>query len=160
LRSHWESIRRNGRFDLAKPFPGRTRAAALNVHLYFLKVFGCKIVEDKVGVDLTPFSKALIEGTAHPEVSLLVADDRIGEGKILFFDSDVYTMSDKGDGLNSALWTYNLTPVAMKVAYIKNGARLYAPGHPWHPNKPTKIVKLGPNIVTTEPLAGSNALLP
>jgi hypothetical protein len=94
LRSHWNIVRRNGRFDLSKPFPGATRSAALGVHLYFLKVFGCKILEDNIAVDLAPFSKALMGRTAHPEVSLLIADDRHGKGKFLFYDSDVYTMSD------------------------------------------------------------------
>jgi hypothetical protein len=160
LRANWNVIRRNGRFDLSKPFPGGTRKATLNVHLYFVKVFGCKIVEDKIGIDLAPFSKALMEGTAHPEVGVLVADDRVGEGKVLHFDSDVHTMTEKGGELHGAMWMYNLSPVAIKVAYIKMGARLNAPGHPWHPSKPTKIVKLGPYIGATEPIAGPKAILP
>jgi len=87
LRTHWDDIRRRGRFDLSKAFPGGTRAAALNVHLYFVKVLGCKLVEDKIKVELGPFSRALMERAAHPEVSLLIADDPVGEGKILFFES-------------------------------------------------------------------------
>lgn len=160
LRSHWDTVRRNGRFDLSKPFPGGSRNAALGVHLYFLKVFGCKILEDKIAVDLGPFSKALMEGAAHPEVSLLIADDRFGEGKFLFHDSDVYTMSDETGELHGALWMYNVPPVVIKVAYIKKGARLNAPGHPWHPDKPSKVVKLSPFVGATEPIAGPKAIIP
>jgi hypothetical protein len=160
LRSNWAVIRRNGRFDLSKPFPGGTRKATLNVHLYFVKVFGCKLLEDKIPVDLAPFSDALMQGTAHPEVSVLVADDPVGEGKVLHFDSEVHTMAEKSSGeLHGALWMYNLPPVAIKVAYIKKGARLNAPGHPWHPDKPSKIVKLGPYIGATEPIAGPRAIV-
>jgi hypothetical protein len=159
LRTHWRDIRHRGRFDLTKPFPGKTRASALNVHLYFVKVFGCKIHQDGIPVDLAPFSKALMESSAHPEVSILIADDRAGEGKILFFDSDVHTMTEKGGELHGAVWMYNLSPIAMKIAYIKTDARLTAPGHPWHPTKPSKVVKLSPYIGATEPIAGPKAIL-
>jgi hypothetical protein len=159
LRTHWDDIRRRGRFDLSKAFPGGTRAAALNVHLYFVKVFGCKLVEDKIKVELGPFSRALMEGAAHPEVSLLIADDPVGEGKILFFESEVHTMAERSGELHGALWMYNLSPIAIKVAHIKTGARLNAPGHPWHPNKPSKVVKLSPYIGATEPVAGPRAII-
>ena len=161
LRANWAVVRRNGRFDLSKPFPGGTRKATLNVHLFFVKLFGCKIVEDNIGIDLAPFSTAIMEGAAHPEVGVLIADDPVGEGKVLHFDSDVHTMTDKSSGeLHGAMWMYNLSPIAIKVAYIRMGARLNAPGHPWHPSKPTKIVKLGPYIGATEPIAGPRAVVP
>ena len=68
-------------------------------------------------------------------------------------------MAERSGELHGALWMYNLSPIAIKVAYIKTGARLNAPGHPWHPNKPSKVVKLSPYIGATEPVAGPRAII-
>jgi hypothetical protein len=73
LRDNWDSIVKRGFFDLSKPFPGRTGAAALEVHLFFVKLFGCKIYEGGAQIDLNPFSQALLTRTAHPEISLTIS---------------------------------------------------------------------------------------
>ena len=43
-----------------------------NVHLFFLKLFGCMICEAKangheVPIDIAPFSNAIMSGQPHPE---------------------------------------------------------------------------------------------
>ena len=79
----------------------------------------------------------------------------------MFYDSDVDTLTDKkSQELHSALWMYNVCPVAIKVAYIKQGAPLHAPRYPWYPDRPSKIVKLGPYHGSIEPNAGPKAIVP
>ena len=156
---NWPAIIKRGSFDLSKPFPGGTRAAALNVHLFFLKLFGCKLHEEGNGIDLTPFSKALLTSTAHPEVNITIANSVVGENSVLMYDSEVHTMSTQGGELHGAVWLYLVHPVAVKVGYIKGGARLHVVGHPWHPTRPGKIVKLSPFKGATEPDAGPVALI-
>ena len=63
LHANWPRIARSDRLDLSKPFPGTTRDTALDVHLFFVKQFGCKIVESETNIDLTTFSNALITRT-------------------------------------------------------------------------------------------------
>ena len=159
LRSNWPTIARRGQFDLSKPFPGSTRTAALHVHLYFVKLFGCKLHADLVPVDLAPFSRALLTGTAHPEISLTVAEHPVGD-RILAYDSEVHTMRDRGGDLHGALWAYVVREAAIKIGYIRAGAALHVVGHPWHPSRPGKIVKLSAYRGATEPDAGTGGLRP
>jgi hypothetical protein len=160
LLANWPAIVRRGCFDLSKPFPGGTRAAARDVHLFFVKLLGCKLHADSVRVDLAPFSHALLTRTAHPEVVLTIADSAVGDGRVLMYDSEVHMMSTQAGELHGALWMYLVHPVALKVAWIKAGARLHVLGHPWHPSRPGKIVKLSPYLGATEPDAGPGAVLP
>jgi hypothetical protein len=56
-------------------FPHYTRREMTNVHLYFLKLFGCMICEAKsnrydVPIDIAPFSRSIMSGRSHPEVHL------------------------------------------------------------------------------------------
>ena len=158
LQCQWSNISRRQYFDLSKPFPGCTRMAAKQVHLYFVKLFGCKLIEDNVPIDLAPFSKALVSGMPHPEVSILVCNCN-AKGKILMWDSEVHAMKNQNNEIHGAVWMYLVYPVAIKVGYIKNDASLYLPGSPWHPNKPGKLVKLSPFYGGTEPSGGRKAFL-
>jgi hypothetical protein len=160
LLANWPAIVKRGSFDLSKPFPGATRAAALDVHLFFVKLLGCKLHADAVPIDLAPFSAALLTRTPHPEVSITIADSAVGDGRVLMYDSEVHTMSSQDGELHGALWLYLIHPVAVKVGYIKAGARLHVVGYPWHPSRSRKIVRLSPFEGATEPNAGPGALLP
>ena len=72
---------------------------------------------------------------------------------------EVHTMKNQLGELHGAVWLYLLHPVAIKVGYIRAGARLHLVGHPWHPSKPSKIVRLSPYLGGTEPNAGPGALI-
>ena len=160
LLANWMTIVKRGRFDLSKPFPGGTRAAALNVHLFFVKLLGCKLHADAVPIDLATFSNALLTGTAHPEVTITIARSAFGGNDgVLMYDSEVHTMKNQAGDLDGALWLYLVHPVAVKVGYIKAGAPLHVVGHSWHPSRPGKIVKLSPYSGATEPDAGPGALI-
>jgi hypothetical protein len=155
LQSNWSSIIRAGRFDLSKPFPTNRGAAAINVHLYFVKVFGCKLFADNIPIDLSDFSRSLIEARPHPQISLFVADGRIATGQLLAYDSEVHCLRNEHDKIDSALWVYLVHPVAIKVNYLNAAAPLSHPeGYPWHPTRQRKIVRLSPYMGDSEPIAG------
>lgn len=159
LQANWRDISRRGQFDLSKPFPGQTRAAALNVHLYFVKLFGCKLNEDSIPIDLRPFSAALMSRAPHPEVKIVVCDaSRRGIDLVLMHDSEVHTMRDRDGALHGAVWMYIVHPVAIKVGWIEAGKPLCLLGNKWHPSSPSKIVKLSSFEGGTEPKAGRQAL--
>lgn len=150
----------SGKLALSKPFPGATRLAALNVHLFFLKLFGCKLHADAAPINLKPIATALLTGTAHPEVSITIAHSRIGGARLLMYDSQVHTMKNQAGELHGAVWLYLVKSVAVKVGYVRAGAPLSLVGHPWHPSRPGKTVKRSPYFGGTEPDAGPGALLP
>ena len=42
----------------------------LNVHLYFVKLFGCHIAGNNIPIDITDFADAIMTGKPHPYVYL------------------------------------------------------------------------------------------
>jgi hypothetical protein len=152
---------RREQFDLARPFPGKTLAATLDVHLFFVKLFGCKIFEDAIPIDLAPFSTSLLNRTHHPDVNLVLCDVSARRiDAVLMKDSDVHLMHErKTRELHGATWMYLANPFAIKCGWVKPGALLSLPGHVWHPSTPTRKVKLSPFEGGTEPIAGPRALV-
>jgi hypothetical protein len=161
LHENWRSIVDRGSFDLSKPFPGRTGATALDVHLFFVKLFGCKIHEDGgVTIDLARFSKALLTRTAHPEISLTISADHIGRDLVVVQDSQIHAWKDSRGQLDAAVWMYSIPPVAVRVHYLRAGAAPKVVGRPWRPGNTAKIVRLSPPLGSKVRLGKSEVFLP
>jgi len=152
LRENWPDITARGSFDLSKIFAGDAAGAALDVHLHFVNMLACRLSADRVGVDLAPFAAALLARRAHPEVVLLAADGANPSGRLLSHDSQVSVLR-QGGKIYSALWTHLAHPIAVKICYISAGSPVREPpGHPWHPARQRKIVKLSPYKGDVEPI--------
>jgi hypothetical protein len=124
----------------------------VKVHLHFVMRLGYQLRSAGIDVDLSSFSSALLAGTAHPEITLLVASTQVPTGRFVSHTSDVSVLR-AGNEVQSALWTHLVHPIAIKVCYLKTGAPVRAPeGHPWHPLRQRKIVKLSPYKGDTQPL--------
>jgi hypothetical protein len=130
----------------------------MQIHLYFVKLLGCKIHEDAVAIDLASFSTAITSGTPHPEVSILVCNGGIDD-RVLMYDSEVHVMRNQNNEIHGAVWMYLVHPIAIKVGYIKSGANLYLPGNPWHPERQGKLVKLSRFFGATEPIGGETSFV-
>ena len=50
------------RWEPRRVFPGAARKSLLNVHLYFVKFFGCVAHENSAPIDLKPLSQNLLKG--------------------------------------------------------------------------------------------------
>lgn len=158
LHANWREITARGSFDLSKVFGAETAKQAIRVQLYFVKVLGCKLLEDAIRVDLGSFSRALMAGAAHPEVTLLVTSSLVPAGQLLSHESDVSVLRD-GDAVYSAVWMNLVHPVGIKICYLKAGAPVREPpGFPWHPTRQKKVVKLSPYKGDTEPLVARRDL--
>jgi hypothetical protein len=169
LRRHWKDITTRGSFDLSKAFTGdpataataatAAATAAANVQLFFVKVLGSKLHADKIAVDLSTFASALLSGKPHPEITLLIADGNVPQGKLYSLDSEVSVLRS-GDEVQSALWVFLLHPVAIRICYLKANAPVRAPldSHPWHPTRQRKVVKLSPYRGDTQPLVARRDL--
>jgi hypothetical protein len=158
LLTHWPDICARGSVDLSKAFPGDVAHRSLQVHLYFVNLFARKLLADGVAVDLAPFVAALRDSMPHPEVTLLVADSRAGPRRLKSYDFEVSVLRS-GEEVQSALWMHCAPPVAVKICYVKRGAPVREPeGHPWHPSRQRKIVKLSPFKGDTQPLVARRDL--
>jgi hypothetical protein len=158
LLRQWDAVIARGSFDLSRVFAGDAAAQAVNVHLYFVQLLAEKLKADRIRVDLPSFSRALRTGTAHPEVTLLIANSQPPAGQFLAYDPTVSVLRS-GDEVYSCVWTYLLHPLAIKVCYLKSGAPVREPeGYPWHPTRQRKIVKLSPYKGDTRPLVARRDL--
>ncbi len=155
IRDRWREIRERRSVDLVAAFGSDVAAAALDVHLYFLKAFGCKLIQDKEPFDVAPFAACLLERHAHPEVRLYIADATYLPKRVLAFESDVYKMWNRPLArLDGVMWGYVVRPVAIKVAYIREGTPLCVRGHAWRPGDPRRFVRLSPYRGAVEPIPG------
>ena len=107
----------------------------INVHLFFLKLFGCMLCEAEanghdVPIDVAPFSKAIVDGRPHPEVHLQFGkhDGPLGR-------SDLHCWkTDQGSVL--AGWLYELDSVAVSVLFAQ--LERWEHRHDlWHPQSQT-----------------------
>lgn len=116
-------------------FPYDTRREMKNVHLYFLKLFGCMLCEaeangHKAIIDVASFSKAIMSDCAHPEVYL-----EFGKGRGTVGSSNLHcNITEQGSVW--AGWYYELDNIQVGVFYLQANRWMNRPDW-WHPNSPT-----------------------
>lgn len=103
-----------------------------NIHLYFVKLFGCHIVEAEIPIDISTFAKSIMTAKSHPNVYL-----KFGLGTTLP-DQPVAGMSDieilKKDGSCAyGAWFYYVDRIAVMVIYAADGEAREGLAGSWHP---------------------------
>ncbi len=117
-------------------FPYETRHGMRNLHLYFVKIFGCQIVEGDIPIDIASFAKAIIEGRPHPH--LYLAFGHISNLPVAVAGgSDVHA-----DLLNGqvvfASWIYQVGDLCVNVMYAVPGENRQGLRVAWHPHAGSK----------------------
>jgi hypothetical protein len=131
LRERQQPLKVGGLLRGNRIFRQNTRREMKNVHLYFLKLFGCMLCEAKangyeVPIDIAPFSKAIMSGRHHPEVYLQIGkcDGTIGRSNL--------HCGRTQQGSVFAGWLYELDTIAVSILFAQAG-RWEHPSHAWHP---------------------------
>jgi hypothetical protein len=122
-------------------FDGDVRRRMVDVHLYFLKLFGCMIAEAKANgydlpMDLAPFSTAIMSGRPHEEVHLQFGrcDGTVGRSNLHCWKTN------PGESVLAG-WLYELDTIAVSVLYVQAG-RFEHRRDIWHPNSRTSSRRL------------------
>ena len=127
--------------NLAKAFPGKVRQSMLFVHLYFVKLFGCLIVEHSVPLDIAPFSAAILQSRAHANVHLSVwALTDVGAHK--FAGHTPIETAQLGSRVAFATWLYYVGTIAVNVMYAEPGEHRHGLLTAWHPSRVTKLLRV------------------
>lgn len=129
LRSRHPPIQGGTWIDLDKVFPNAAKRSMLGVHLFFVKHFGCRIVEHAVPLDVQPFADAILRGVPHPQVHLAFWAHPYRRRTGL---TPVSVAMD-GDILRSAGWCYVLDRIAVNILYLDSPQRRWDLAHAWHP---------------------------
>lgn len=140
LRARQAPIKKGDRIRLQKVFPGSVKRSMLDVHLFFLKVYGCQIAEHDVPIDLGPFSEAILQTHPHPYVYLTIGPD-LGKGPRSVGGSDI-TAAKVGDRIVYAVWFYFLDRFSVRVMYAEPGEHRQGLVDAWHPSNISKCLRI------------------
>jgi len=138
LREKRPAIKKGDAISLHKIFPGAVSKSMLYVHLFFVKLFGCAIVEHGVPIDIDPFAEAILQQIPHPKVFLAF-------GSSLNMGTGLTNMET--DNINGrcayANWFYIVEPVAVNVIYSEPSEKREGLVHAWHPSTISKRINAG-----------------
>lgn len=120
-------------------FPYDTRRGMQRVHLYFVKLFGCLVVEGQIPIDVGPLAKALIDGRPHPHLYLTFGALHLPV--LAVGGSDVETAQLNGQ-VAFASWLYHVGDLAVNVMYALPGEQRQGLKLAWHPRMGAKRLSL------------------
>lgn len=143
LQFHTDLLRERDRLSLHKVFPGSTKKSLLYVHLFFLKIFGCLIIEHDVPIPIRVFSDAILNQTEHPQIYIGVGYLQKKREKNIVQISPIETVKNNEDGLTHFVsWQYLVKDVFVDICYSFRPEYTKILRHSWQPSGVTKILKL------------------
>jgi hypothetical protein len=134
-------IRCRDRIKLGKVFPGAVHRSMLNVHLFFVKLFGCLVVENSVPIDIGDFSSAILNNAAHPKVHLAISPytDGIASGSAGYSNLDTAQLNRR---VVYATWLYILDRFSIRVIYAEPTEHRKGLIDSWHPSSIKKCIRI------------------
>ncbi|CAM3221001.1 HNH endonuclease 5 domain-containing protein [Burkholderia ubonensis] len=116
LRRHFMPLPNLGYVDLGRIFPHHTRCAAIYLQLYFVKLFGCRIIEEDIPIDIRPFANALLNAKTLESVTLGFAFLRDDTGKRSAGVTHIEGINVRGSTV-CATWLYSVGELSVFVEY-------------------------------------------
>ncbi len=124
-------------------FPHHTAREMLNVHLYFVKLFGCHIVGGDIPIDITGFADSISVERAHPLVYLKFGCGRTFAGKPMTGMSNMELQLKLPDKLCVfATWSYHIENIGVSVTLALDQAKWRSSVGAWHPRQGTTRLKI------------------
>lgn len=114
-----------------------TRQYMRQVHLYFVKLFGCLVVEGNIPIDVQPIAEALINGRPHPNIYL--AFGTLPLPVVAAGGTDVHTVICNGQ-VTCASWLYHVGDLAVNVMFALPGEQRDGLKVAWHPRMDSKRI--------------------
>lgn len=137
---NWEAIKRTRRFKLKAAFPGSVRRRSIDFHLYFVKLFGCRIADENMPIDLREFSKSVIEQRPHSCLYLNFNMRNVHSKSGMYIGpSEVHGRECNGV-CDAATWYYSLGELDIQVSWFRTKPLSNIP-YAWHPEQGGKIIK-------------------
>jgi hypothetical protein len=135
LRAEVPRLTQGGAFRANWLFQYNARAAMRCLHLFFVKLFGCQIVEGKIAIDTKPFAAALIDGRAQSDVFLTFG--RMAMPVDLVGSTDVHADLREDGQVAFASWFYQVGELSVNVLYAPEDQRRTRPAvnGAWHPTR-------------------------
>ncbi|UVH57192.1 hypothetical protein NWF24_30865 [Variovorax paradoxus] len=133
LRSYDPPIRSGTMVRLGGIFSGGVRDGMLGAHLFFLKLFGCLIVEHTIPIEIEPFSHAILNGMPHPRVRIVFGTRASAQTQRRLARTPVNAYLVDGE-LAWAHWEYEVDRLIVRIIYLGT-EKLHPPvANSWHPS--------------------------
>lgn len=113
----------------------------LDVHLYFIKLFGCQIIEGGIPIDIEPFARAILNRKAQDHVYLGFGPTPPGGATNMAGGSDVY-VAKLGGQCAFATWFYEVGSLSVNIMFAIPGERREGLVDAWHPRLGCKRIKM------------------
>lgn len=141
IKENQKQLFKAGYINLSNVFSGIESQSMLHVHLYFAKLFGCRIVADNISIDISLFSKSLRERRPHPYLYLCIGKTNGYGGNKISGITPNSAVSLKSETI-FASWMYIVGSVSVNVIFSKVGVRGKKISNPWHPKYRNNSFKL------------------
>ena len=141
LRTRRPPIRPGDLVRLDRPFPGKVGQSMLGVHLFFLKLFGCLIVEHSIPLDVGLFSQSILREEPHPNVWLAFWTG-LHHLSIKHVGCSQVEVAKLGGRIAYATWFYVVDRLAVNVIYAEPNECRKGLVHAWHPLTVSKRVRI------------------
>ena len=127
------------RIRLSKIFDNNIYQESLNIHLYFVKLFGCRIIEESIPIDIDSFSDSILNNKPNPYV-FIVFKKAIGSKLQTATITPVHVELD-GDQVVVAAWMYTVGDLNVEILYSPNSAHNEFLKKSFHPQCQHKLVR-------------------
>lgn len=143
LQSNQNRLKNSKKLKLQSVFPGSVTKSMLNVHLYFIKMFGCILTEHNVPIPIQGFSESILNGSSHPNVYLGIGYRGEFTKKNVVLVTPIESLTEENSSvIHFASWQYWIRNVFIDVIYSINPDYLMVVNEFWHPDKTQKIMRL------------------
>ena len=136
----WENVKKTKHFKLQTAFPGMVGRQSTNFHLFFVKLFGCRIADENMPIDLGSFSKSVLAQRPHSGVYLSFNVRNIHSKSTLYVGPSEVHAKEYDGVCEAATWHYSLGELDIQVSWFNSKPLRNVP-YAWHPEQGGKIIK-------------------
>ncbi|MBN3770707.1 hypothetical protein [Burkholderia sp. Se-20378] len=137
-----QTLRSGELIKLKNVFKRPAKEALLDTHLYFVKLFGCRIVEHQIPINVRPFADAFLARKAHPYVFIAIGPTPFSaQGKKLAGWSEIHAQNVGGRCV-FATWFYHVADVAVNIIYAEPGQNRMGLTQAWHPDSAGRLLRM------------------
>jgi len=139
FQQHWSFIKKSRSVKLQKIFHEKHSKLSLSFHLYFVKLFGCRIMDENLPIDIKDFSKSVSEEKPHPRIFLNFFYRNLPSHSTLHVGPSSILRKENNGQCEEASWTYTLGELDIQIVWFKNKPTLHQP-KTWHPDQHNKMI--------------------
>lgn len=141
LNDNYSKISKICSINLSKVFPGTVKASMLNVHLYFLKVFGCQVVESGAPLPINEIAKSIVCGKAYEHIYIAFGANPAKSTINHSGQTQIHSVNH-GNVSVFASWMYVVDKIGVNIVYANQFKDPKVMKNTWHPTTVTKTLKL------------------